>query len=99
MISIKSLYPRKIAWFWNKDARVLLIGLYFFTIGIDFGLKRSAFYKHFYHGCGYCKKDVNVPHRLTIVKWHAECRTAGRAQLRRMQKQEAKLVKLKLHGI
>ena len=78
MISIKRLYPKKFAYFWNKDARVLLVGLYYFVVGIDFGLTKSNFYKHFYRNCIVCKKPLIINHRLTTVKWHKDCRKEGR---------------------
>lgn len=82
-IRIKKLYPRNFAWLWNRDTRVLLIGLYWIVVGVDFGLKGSVWYKHFFRMCVACGKPLNVNHRLQVVMFHKECRTEGRRILRR----------------
>jgi len=78
MIRIRKLYPRRFAWFWNKDTRVLLIGLYWIAVGFDFGLKKSAWYRHFFRSCPVCGKELPVNHRMQVVKYHGECRREGR---------------------
>ena len=81
-VNIKKLYPRKLAWFWNKDTRVLLIGLYVFTIGIDFGLKDSNWARHFFRDCPVCHKSLKVQSRSQRVFFHKECRKQGRKLMR-----------------
>ncbi len=81
-ISIKKLHPKRFAIFWNRDARVLLIGLYFYTVGIDFGLKESNWYKHFFKTCQVCGKELPVRHRLQLIRFHKECRRQGRRLIR-----------------
>ena len=78
MIAIKKLHPRRFDWYYNKDTRVLLIGLYYFTVGLDFGLKRSNWYRHFFRRCLVCDKPLTVLHRNQRVYFHKECRTEGR---------------------
>lgn len=85
MIKIERLTPRKFAWYWNKDSKVLLIGLYWFTVGVDLGITHSNFYKHFMRNCPVCGNPLNVDHRLQVVRFHRQCRTEGRAMMRRGQ--------------
>lgn len=81
MIRIKKLYPRRFAWLWNKDTLVLLIGLYYFAIGVDFGLKNSPWMRHFNKSCPVCKEPLIVNSRKQVVYFHGECRTKGRQML------------------
>ena len=90
MIKIKKLYPHKFAWYWNGDARVLLIGVYYFTIGLDFGLRQSNWYKHFFkRTCPVCKLPLNPTSRDQIIKFHRPCRTMGR----KIERAAAKLLR------
>lgn len=91
MIRIKKLYPRRFAWLYNPDTKVLLIGLYWFTIGIDFGLKNSRWYKHFFRSCPVCKEPLNVLSFYQIVKFHKRCRKEGR-RLERLKRLKLKNV-------
>jgi hypothetical protein len=82
MIKIQKLYPRRFAISWNKDTRVLLIGLYFIVIGIDLGMKKSDWYNHFFRRCPVCGNQLRVNNRNQLVYFHKECRTEGRKMLR-----------------
>lgn len=88
-IKIRKLYPRMFAWRWSSDTRVLLIGLYWFTVGVDFGLKKSSWYNHFFRRCPVCNGELNVNHRMQVVKYHRRCRTEGR----RMEMAKIKLLR------
>ncbi len=82
-IHIEKLRPRKFAWVWNGDTRILLVGLYWFVIGIDFGLKGSPWFKHWYgKTCPVCKESLRPNNRTQILKYHGACRTEGRKMAR-----------------
>lgn len=83
MIRIRRLVPHQFKWYWHRDAKVLLVGLWWFTIGLDFGLKKSRWYRHFFRDCPVCEKPLNVLHRFQVVKWHKECRREGRRMERK----------------
>lgn len=89
-INIKTLRPHQFAWNWRKDQRVLLIGLYFWAVGFDFGLKRSAWYKHFSKKCDYCYQQLTIISRQQVVSFHKNCRTAGRRELIKKYRAERK---------
>ncbi len=78
-ISFKWMRPRRFGWLWSSDTRVLLVGLYFFAVGLDFGMRRSAWYRHFFgRRCPACGKAL-LPHdRNMRYFFHGECRTEGR---------------------
>ena len=80
-IQLGWLTPHRFGWAWDGDTRVLLIGLYFVTLGIDFGLTESDWYNHFYRKCPVCYKPLNVNSRSQIVQSHKECRTARRRNM------------------
>ena len=92
MINIQVLRPRAFAWQWRGDQRVLLVGLWFFAVGFDLGLRRSAWFKHFSQECRYCHHPLNVNARFQAVKWHGRCRRDGRrSEFLEMKREKARV--------
>lgn len=91
-IKFGSLYPHRFAWDWNADQRILLVGLWFVVMGVDFGLATSPWMKHFNAICQNpdCGLQLNANSRLQIVRFHKDCRTDGRAFLRKQEKMKLK---------
>lgn len=85
-VKISKLHPKSWGWNWRADQRILLIGLWFVAVGFDFGLKKSAWYKHFTKKCAYCEEPLRVNSRAQIVFFHGKCRTKGRALLRERER-------------
>ena len=90
IVNFQKLRPRAWAWAWLGDQRTLLVGAWFFAVGIDLGLKRSAWYRHFSQRCGHCGGAMVINSRRQRVLWHGACRTQGRAELHRRMKLEAR---------
>ncbi len=91
LIRVAILNPRRISAKWDSDTRILLMGFYWVTVGVDFGITGSAWFKHFYRMCPVCHKPLNPNDRGQVIYFHGPCRTEGRRMERRKLKLSQKI--------
>lgn len=81
-IQIAGMNPHRFGFKWFPAVRVALIGLWFWVLAIDLGMKKSAYTKHYEKLCLVCKKPLNPNSFRQDVFFHKECRKLGRKLMR-----------------